>query len=96
MIKFCIEFPKRGWLSEISSPSRIFLQTDEDPELVQFLDDIDNFYNANHESSFLELNENDLKIGMKVAAFICDKWGRATILSTKTPKGSICSKYKRH
>ncbi|XP_070491639.1 uncharacterized protein [Chironomus tepperi] len=83
------EYPNRGWLSEIFGPSKVWLQV-EDPELLRLCDDIDDYYNVNHESKFLEINENDLKVGMKIAAYVCGKWNRATILSNRTPKGNIC------
>jgi len=88
-----IEYPKRGWMSEIFSPSKVWLQV-EDQELLKLCEDIDQYYKANHESTYLEISENDLRIGGKIAAFICGKWNRATILSNKTQKENICSKYK--
>ncbi|KAL7031356.1 hypothetical protein ACKWTF_006974 [Chironomus riparius] len=87
--KITEEYPNRGWLSEIFSPNKIWLQV-EDPELLQLCDDIDGYYNVNHESKWLEINEDELKVGMKIAAYICGKWNRVTILSDKTQKGNIC------
>lgn len=80
-------------MSEIFSPSKVWLQV-EDQELLKLCEDIDQYYKANHESPYLEISENDLRIGGKIAAFICGKWNRATILSNKTQKENICSKYK--
>lgn len=92
-IKFLSEFPNKGYLSEISSPSRLWLQFD-DEEFLKLDEDINEYFDANQHSRALWIDESTLYIGMKIATFICGKWHRATVLDELRKGGNICCKLR--
>ena len=89
MLLFVSEYPNKGYLSEISSPSRLWYQTD-DPELIRIDEDLNGYYDVNHCSKVQQIDSDEVYIGMKIATFICRKWHRATIISNVQPGGIVC------
>ncbi|CRK95022.1 CLUMA_CG008508, isoform A [Clunio marinus] len=72
------------YISEVSSPTRLWIQEAKIDEVEKLSKEMGVFYNKYHEADF-SLSSYQIKIGMRVAVNVFSEWNRAEVISEVNP-----------